>query len=158
PKSWQTYRQGQMIKRWAELCPNVFMYDYLYIMLASAGTPVPLAHKIKRDYPLLKKWGVVGFSCEGRCVLAESGVFPRFLRARMMWAVTLDADALKKQFSASWYGAAAEPMRSFWTELEKDIANTRMLGHEDRVLPYVYSAELMKYLASCLQSAEQFAQ
>ena len=56
-----------MIRRWAELCPNVFMYDYTYIMLASAGTPVPLARKHLHDMPLLKKWGVIGFHDEGLC-------------------------------------------------------------------------------------------
>ena len=79
PLSWQAVRQGQMLKRWCELCPNVFMYNYTYIMLASGGTPVPLARKYRRDMPLLKKWGVIGFNDEGRRVLAESGVAPPYL-------------------------------------------------------------------------------
>lgn len=157
PKHWQTFRQGQMIKRWAELCPNVFMYDYTYLMLASAGTPVPLARKVRRDYPLLKKWGVIGFSCEGRCVLAESGILPRYLRARMMWDAGLDADKLFDEFFTTWYGAAAKPGRAFWDALEKAIEETRMVGHEDRVLPYVYTPVLLKELEGHAAEAEKLA-
>ena len=46
PHSWQTVRQGQMIQGWTKLSRNVFLYDYDYIMLVSAGTPLPLARSI----------------------------------------------------------------------------------------------------------------
>jgi hypothetical protein len=157
PRSWQTFRQGQMIRQWAGLCPNVFMYDYTYIMLASAGTPVPLARKHRRDMPLLKKWGVIGFSDEGRTVLAESGIVPRYLRARMMWDAGLDADALLDDFFRRWYGAAARPARSFWDALEKAVAETPMLGHEDRILPYVYTPALLAELGKHVAEAEKLA-
>jgi hypothetical protein len=157
PRSWQTYRQGQMIRRWAELSPNVFMYDYTYIMLASAGTPVPLARKHRRDMPLLKKWGVIGFSDEGRTVLAESGIAPRYLRAKLMWNAHLDADTVLDDFFGKWYGAAAKPARAFWDALEEAIEKTPMLGHEDRILPYVYTSELLADLAKHITAAEQLA-
>jgi hypothetical protein len=157
PRSWQTVRQGQMIRRWCELCPNVFMYDYTYIMLASGGSPVPLARKHRHDMPLLKKWGVIGFNDEGRRVLAESGVAPPYLRARMMWDAGLDADAVLADFFSKWYGAAAAPARAFWDALEKTLEETPMLGHEDRILPYVYTPELIAELARHVADAARLA-
>jgi hypothetical protein len=157
PHHWQAYRQGQMLKRWTELCPNVFMYDYTYIMLASAGTPVPLARKHRRDMPLLKKWGVIGFADEGRLVLAESGIAPTYLRARLMWNANLDADAVLDDFFTKWYGPTAKAARAFWDALEKAIETTPIVGHEDRILPYVYTPELMAELARHVADAEKLA-
>jgi hypothetical protein len=157
PHSWQTYRQGQMIRRWAKMCPNVFMYNYQYIMLASAGTPVPLARKYKRDMPLLKKWGVIGFADEGRSVLAEAGIAPRYLRAQMMWNASLDADGLLDDFFSKWYGAASKPARAFWDALEDAMEKTPLLGHEDRILPPIYTPKLMADLAKQVALAEKQA-
>jgi hypothetical protein len=158
PRSWQAVRQGQMIKRWSELCKNVFMYDYTYIMLASAGTPVPLARKHAHDMPLLKKWGVIGFSDEGRRVLGESGIAPPYLRAKLMWNAGLDADAVLDDFFTKWYGPAARPARAFWDALEKTMETTPLLGHEDRILPYVYSPELVAELDRHVALAEKLAE
>jgi len=157
PRSWQTYRQGQMIKRWAELSRNVFLYDYTYIMLASAGTPAPLARKHRRDMPLLKKWGVIGFADEGRTVLMESGIYPRYLRAQMMWDANLDADGVLADFFTTWCGPAAKPARAFWDALELAMESTPMLGHEDRIMPYVYTPELMAELDKQIARAEKLA-
>jgi len=157
PRSWQTVRQGQMLRRWCELCPNVFMYNYTYIMLASGGSPVPLARKYRRDMPLLKKWGVIGFFDEGRRVLAEAGIAPPYLRARMMWDASLDADAMLDDFFTKWYGPAAVPARAFWDALEKMLEETPMLGHEDRILPYVYTPELIAELTQHVQAADKLA-
>ena len=121
PHSWQTVRQGQMIQGWTKLSRNVFLYDYDYIMLVSAGTPLPLARKYRRNMPLLKKWGVIGFANETRTVLMESGIYPRYLRARLMWDADLDAEALLADFFTRWYGPAAKPARAFWDALEAAI-------------------------------------
>jgi hypothetical protein len=157
PRSWQTVRQGQMLRRWTKLCPNVFMYNYQYIMLASAGTPVPLARKYKRDMPLLKKWGVIGFADEGRSVLGEAGIAPRYLRAQMMWNAGLNADALLDDFFTKWYGAAHKPARAFWEALEKALEETPLIGHEDRILPYIYTADLLAELDKHIALAEKQA-
>jgi len=157
PLSWQTVRQGQMLERWGQLCPNVFMYNYTYIMLASGGTPVPLARKYRHDMPLLKKWGIIGFYDEGRRVLAESGIAPPYLRARLMWDAGQESDAILDDFFTKWYGPAAKPARAFWDALEKTIESTPMVGHEDRILPYVYSRELLEELEKHLSASEMAA-
>jgi hypothetical protein len=157
PRSWMTLRQGKMIERWASMYKNVYMYNYLYYMLAGCGAPIPLAHKHMHDMPLYKKWGVVGFSDEGRTIRGESGVFPTYLRARMMWNADLDAKAEMEEFFANWYGPAKAPAMAFWEELENTFETTPWLGHEDRILPYVYSPELVAKLEQHLKQAETLA-
>lgn len=157
PRSWQTLRQGEMIRQWASMYKNVYMYNYIYYMLAGCGAPIPLAHKHMHDMPLYKKWGVVGFSDEGRTVRGESGIFPTYLRARMMWDANLDAKALMDEFFSNWYGPAAEPAKAFWEELENTFETTPWLGHEDRILPYVYSDELISKLEKHIQKAESLS-
>jgi hypothetical protein len=157
PRSWMTLRQGEMIRRWASMYENVYIYNYIYYMLAGCGAPIPLARKHMHDMPLYKKWGVVGFSDEGRVVRGETGVFPTWLRARMMWEANLDATALMNEFFTNWYGAAKVPAMAFWEELEDTFENTPWLGHEDRILPYVYSQELIARLEQHIRKAEALA-
>jgi hypothetical protein len=157
PRSWMTLRQADMIEQWAKMYDNVYMYNYIYYMLAGCGAPIPLAHKTARDMPLYKKWGVVGFSDEGRVVRGETGVFPTWLRARMMWDAGLDAKALMNEFFTNWYGPAAKPAMAFWEELENTFETTKWLGHEDRILPYVYSDALVQKLEKHIKDAEAAA-
>lgn len=157
PKSWQMARQGQMLRQWREVCPHIFMYNYAYATITSAGTPVPLSRKHCRDLPLLKQWGIVGFLDEWRAVHAESGIYPRYLRAHLMWDAGLDADALLAEFFADWYGQAAQPARAFWDALERALEETPLLGHDDRILPFVYTPELIARLDQHVAEAERLA-
>lgn len=157
PRSWQTNLQGKMIEGWAKQYKNVYMYNYIYWMLAGSGAPIPLAHKHMHDMPLYKKWGVVGFDDEGRTMRGESGVFPTYLRARMMWDASLDGKKEMDEFFANWYGPAAKPAMAFWEELENTFENTPWIGHEDRILPYVYSQDLVDRMEKHLKEAEALA-
>jgi hypothetical protein len=78
----QKVRQGQMLRRWCELCKIVRIYGYNYNMLVSGLTPVPEFTKLRRDFPLMKKWGVMGFPDESRNVWAEAGIASLYLRIR----------------------------------------------------------------------------
>jgi len=157
PISWMTMQQGKMIEEWARQYKNVFMYNYIYYMLAGCGAPIPLAHKTAHDMPLYKKWGVIGFGEEGRVVRGETGVFPSYLRARMMWDADLNVKKEMDEFFTNWYGPAAKPGTAFWEELENTFEKTPWLGHEDRILPYVYSQALVDMLEKHLKEAEALA-
>ena len=155
PKAWQSVRQGQMLREWSRLCKNVWVYNYDYTMLASALTPVPRVSKLRRDFPLMKKWGGMGFSNESRHVWMEEGIATKYLRAKLAWNADVDVDALLDDFYARWYGKAAKPARAFWEALEKVIRETPMQGHEDRILPFVYTPELVAELERHVAGAER---
>ena len=154
---WMRKREGQMLKRWAEMCDNVWVYGYNHGMLVSALTPVPMVHKLRRDFPLMKEWGVMGFYDQTRFALAECSMQGRYIRAKLEWNANADVDALLDDFYAKWYGSAAKPMRAFYDALENAIEETPMHGHEDRILPEVYTPELMGDLDRQIITAEELA-
>ena len=99
PRSWMTVRQYHMLEDWCSMYDNVFIYNYLYFNLVGCGAPpIPLSRRHMVEMPMLKKLGVVGFWDEGRTVRGEGGVFPNYLRARMMWDADLDAGALSDEY------------------------------------------------------------
>jgi hypothetical protein len=157
PHCWQKVRQGQMLQRWAAMCPNVWIYGYNYQMLVSGLTPLPEFTKLRRDFPLMKKWGVMGFHDESRNVWAEAGIASRYLRARLEWDADAAVDAVLDDFFARWYGPAAEPMKDFYVALDQRIAESDVHGHEDRCLPDLYTAELLERLGKDVAGAEQQA-
>jgi hypothetical protein len=154
---WQKVQQGQMLGRWAELCPNVWIYGYNYNMLVSGLTPLPEFTKLRRDFPLMKKWGVIGFHDENRNVWAEAGIASRYLRAQLEWQAEADVDAILDDFFSRWYGSAARPMKAFYLALDEAVTRTPIHGHEDRIMPEVYTPELLARLKELIAQAEQFA-
>jgi hypothetical protein len=158
PKSWQSVRQGQNLRRWASMCDKVWVYGYDYTMLTTGLTPVPVTRKIAHDLPLMQKWGVIGFHSESRNVWMESGILTRYLRARLQWNTSLDVKGLAQDFYSHWYAAAATPAMAFWDAIEQVIEGTHLLGHEDRVLPYVYTPELIAALEGHVAEAERLAE
>ncbi len=155
PNSWQMERQAQLMKRWSQLNNKVWIYGYDYTMLVSGLTPVPTIHRLAHDFPLMKKWGVVGFNDETRNVWAESGIFRKYLRANLEWNADANVQKLADDFYSKWYGAAAKPGAAFWGDLADAIENTPVQGHEDRILPWVYTPELMQKLAADIAAEEQ---
>ena len=155
PHCWQKVRQGEMLRRWCSLCKNVWIYGYNYQMLVSCLTPLPETRKLRRDFPLMKKWGVMGFMDETRNTWAECGIASRYLRALLEWNADIDVDSVLGDFYQHWYGAAARPMQAFYDAIEDAIEKTPLHGHEDRMLPPVYSPALMAALPGHLAEAER---
>jgi hypothetical protein len=154
---WQKVRQGQLLRRWRELSRNVWVYNYQYQMHVSALTPLPETRKLRRDLPLLKEWGVIGFFDEARNQWMENGIASRYLRAQLLWNAHADAEAILTDFYRRWYGAAAGPARAFYEDLEDAIEKSPMHGHEDRILPEIYTPALMTELERQLRRAESLA-
>jgi hypothetical protein len=157
PKSWLMRRQGEMLREWCRQSDRVWLYNYEEIMLVTALTPLPLTRKLARDFPLLKKWGCIGFADEARNQWAECGIQTKYIRSRLMWDANADAKALLDDYFSRWYGPAAAPSRAFWEDIEEAIESSTYLGHEDRILPYIYTSQLMTKLAAHLAEAEKLA-
>lgn len=153
-----TQRQYSMLKDWTRMYDNVWMYAYLYYNLIGCGAPpIPLARRHMREMPILKELGLAGFFDEGRTVRGEAGIFPTYLRARMMWDADLDAQALMEEYFTRWYGPAAAPAFAFWDEMERTIESSIWSGNEDHMLSLVYTPELVEKIASHLERAEALA-
>lgn len=157
PKSWQQVMQGQMLKRWGEICPRVFVYNYNFPMLVTGLTPMPLTRKIARNTPLMKKWGIVGFEDEQTFPWMAHGITSFYLRAKLYWHAGDDAKAILNDYFDKWYGPAAKPSQAYWDAIEDALESTPLLGHEDRILPYVYTDKLVASLEKSEREAEDLA-
>jgi len=157
PKSWQQQIQGQMLQRWAKLSPRVFVYNYNFPMLVTGLTPMPLTRKIAKNTKLMHQWGIMGFEDEQTFPWMAHGITSFYLRARMYWNANTDAEAYLDDYFDKWYGPAAKHSKAYWNELEDTFENTRLLGHEDRVMPYVYTDKMMDEMEKHQKKAEEEA-
>lgn len=157
PKCWQMHRQGQMVRQWCRLSDKVWIYNYNYTMLVSKGTITPMVHRIRRNIPLLKQWGVIGFHDQDEEDWSLTGIPTRLVRARLEWDVETDVDAVLDDFYAKWFGRAAAPMKAYYTALEEAFETSPRHGHEDVILPAIYTEPLMKKLDGSIRSAEALA-
>ena len=55
-------------------------------------------------------------------------------------------EATLSEYFRLWYGPAAESAQAYWDALEECMQSTRLLGHEDRILPFVYTQSLVEEL------------
>ena len=88
---------------------------------------------------------------------AESGIGSRYLRAKLEWDADADVDALLDDFFSQWYGPAGKVMRAYYYRLDQAITESPVHGHEDRVLPELYTRELLAALRRDLTQAERLA-
>ena len=155
---WHGHREADILRGWLDLTPNVWVYNYDFRMMTSALTPLPEVTRLRRNLPLLKEMGVLGFINETRCVWVETGIPSRYLKARLAWDVDLDVDAVLNEFYTLWYGQAAAPARGFWDDLEKAVQDADVHIHDDRrALATLYTPSLMESLEQRVAEAEAAA-
>ena len=155
PRSWHGQIMGGQIQRWCELSKHVFLYEYNATMLVTALSPVPQTRKVSENYRLFKKWGLAGFFNETTFPYFQDGIATRYVRANLMWNPDADLPDLLDDFYGAWYGPAAKPAAAFWTAIEDALLNSPLLGHEDRILPFVYSDDLINALENHCRQAEK---
>lgn len=155
--SWHSTIHGRTLQRWCELNKRVWIYGYNYNMLVSCLTPCPTVRKITHNIKQMRDWGVIGFADETRQAYMEHGIPTYYLRARLEWNAALDVPTTLAEFFTLWYGKAAQPAQAFWEALEERMQKSPLLGHEDRILPYVYTPELIATLEKCVADGERLA-
>lgn len=158
PGCWQMQRQGQMLRQWGRLCDKVWVYGYNYTMLVRKGTLTPMVSRVRRNLPLMRTWGLLGFHDEDESDWSLTGIPTRLARAALEWDTTADVDGLLDDFYARWFGRAAGPMKAYYDALEHAFASTTAHGHEDVVLNRIYTPALMKSLERSILRAEARAQ
>ncbi|NQU39010.1 MAG: DUF4838 domain-containing protein [Lentisphaerae bacterium] len=157
PRSWHSQVIAEETRRWCELNPRVYLYNYNLTMLVTLLTPVPQVQKMAINYRYLKQWGLLGFANETRLPIMEEGIITRYMRAQLMWDPNLDLQATLDDYHEHWYGPAATPGAAFWKAIETCILDSPMLGHEDRILPFIYTPELLQTLEAHCVAAEALA-
>jgi hypothetical protein len=157
PKCWEMQRQLQVLKRWCQLCDKVWIYGYNYTMLVGKGTLTPQEKRIAADIPLVKEAGSIGFSDQEWKDMSQLGIPTYLTRFALEWNTKTDVKALLNDFYEKWFGPAAEPMRDYYETLENAFDNAAAHGHEDVILPLVYTPAVIARLATDIKKAEAAA-
>lgn len=150
---WQMDRQLKMLKRWCKLSNKVFWYNYNYCMLISKNTISPMVSRLKQNFPHWKEAGVWGFSDQDEVDWSTTGITTRYVRGRMYWDADADVDAMLDDYFEKWFGASGPALQEYYDLLEDAFSSANVHGHEDTVLPIVYSDELMAKLGPLMEEA-----
>ena len=120
----------QLLQRWSEVMQGrVVIYDYDQGMLVWRDMPNPSHMAFRHDVKVYRDAGILGVDTECRNAIAT--VFTNlFFRGQLLWNPDADVDALLKEFYPNFYGPAAEPMRAYWTAINRAWEDSIVQEHE----------------------------
>ncbi len=143
------------IKAWSRIAPQLMIYDYDPHADLSRF-PFWNVHSLRENMPLYHKYGVIGFTTEAHNTFLRTGL-NYYIRAKLMWDVNADVDALLDDFYKNFFGPAAGPMKHFIESIES------MLEHSPTHLrwtssgtdwPEIFDANQVNKIGAYLDQAE----
>jgi len=120
---WSRQMFGSMLRRWAELTAGQGFYEYDPHDWSHLQRPAWGSQRIAEDLWLLKQVGGWGYSNEGQMAWLSTGL-NYYVRAKLAWDLKQDPAALEKDFFRRFFGPSAEPMRRYYTAVEKALQGT----------------------------------
>lgn len=157
PKCWQMREQYNMLKQWCKISDKVWVYGYNYTMLVSKATLTPMTRRVRSTVPMVKAAGSIGFFDQEEADMSLLGIPIYVARMALEWDTKADVDAILADFYRKWFGAAAKPMQEYYNALEAAFDTAPVHGHEDVILPEIYTPKLMARLENAIRQAEQAA-
>lgn len=115
-------RQLRTLQAWSRITPKMLVYDYDPHADLSR-MPFWRSRAIASDMRLYHKNNVVGFTTEGYNTFFRTGL-NYYIRARCMWDVNANPDALLADYYKGFFGPAAEPMQQFGESIESMLQAT----------------------------------
>lgn len=116
PTDFSSLRQLRILRSWSRITPTMLIYDYDPHADLSR-MPFWRSRAIAADMKLYRANHVVGFTTEGNNTFFRTGL-NYYIRAKCMWDVNADVNALLDDFYASFFGPAAAPMKRFCEGIE----------------------------------------
>jgi hypothetical protein len=155
PKCWRRQESMGILKQWCKLSPHVDMYDYNPGFLLGSFVPERDVANFAVNAKLYKATGMKGIRAEGRKAFMQTWI-SYYVRGKLMWDVTADAEAIKKDFYTTFFGSEAGPhVQAWWDECEKALAATTMHCHEDWLVNHVYTVPFTKKLHELVEKASK---
>jgi hypothetical protein len=158
PRCWQRQDYEEILKRWTNLCP-VIIYDYDPGVWVE-NLPFPALHNLKHDMPIFKERGAWGFWTEGQNTWLRTHL-NYYIRAKLMWNVNDDVDALVRDYCEAFYGKAADAIERYIWAVEDAVDRTEVHAYwrTNEEIPWrlIFSGVLVKELDETLKQAAQFA-
>ncbi|HZG08110.1 MAG TPA: DUF4838 domain-containing protein [Allosphingosinicella sp.] len=148
---------GDMVRNWAAVTNGrLAVYDYDQGMLVWRDLPNPSHSVFAHDVKHYRNAGILGIGTESRGAFATT-FLNLFFRGQLMWNPDADVGALLERFYDDFYGAAAAPMRRYWSAIFSAWDATRVTEHEYPAIPAIYTSDLVQALGRELRRAEALA-
>jgi hypothetical protein len=122
PTCWQRKLYKQVLDRWTDAVDFVLIYDY-DPGNSLVNLPFPALHNLRYDIPYFKQRGVWGFWTEGTNTWFVTHL-NYYVRAKLMWDVETDVDALVRDYCEKFYGRAAKDVETYIQTLEDAVEHT----------------------------------
>jgi len=105
------------IVRWSELSDNLQVWDYV-VQFSNLVSPFPNLHVLQPDMRFFRNHHVTAMFSQGnRECCGELAELRTYLLAHLQWDPDRDTAALTERFLRAYYGAAAEPIGQYISEM-----------------------------------------
>ena len=156
-KCWQRTLYKQLLDRWTDMLNCVFIYDY-DPGNSLVNLPFPAIHNLKRDMPYFKSRGTWGFWTEGTNSWMVTHL-NYYLRAKLMWDVEVDVEALVDDYCQKFYADAADMIAEYIWTLESAVEKTVSHQTWGRLMQWrTIFPPVQKKLDSLMSQAENLVQ
>ncbi|PYI54028.1 hypothetical protein DLM86_15915 [Paenibacillus flagellatus] len=116
------YAYNEKLKAWAQKTKNIVVYNY-YGSFPSSAYERPIAEKVQADMRYYRELGILGVLPETTVDAGNEAwgvnALQYWLFNKLFWNPDEDIEALKAEFIAKAYGAAAEPMARYYDLIEQ---------------------------------------
>lgn len=151
-KLWQ-----EEIRGWARLSPKLGFYMYNY-NLADSLLPLSKTDFYKRIADEVNRANIEQLAWIFESIDTWSAHAPLFyLSVRLSWNSHLDVDREMERFYSGFYGAAADPMRSYWTRLDRVYASVNSHSGSSYGMHKFWTPDVLKASRADLDRAAQLA-
>ena len=157
PKDIFSQRYVHTLQAWARICPRLMVYDYELSDLTRM--PFWTVPAIQQNIPFYQRYHVIGFATEAINAPMRTGL-NYYIRAKLMWDVHADVDALLKDFYAKFFGPAAPPMQRFIEGIQQmKTSSTDHITWSHNFFDYslIYPPDKLKALGPNLDQADALA-
>jgi len=153
PNSPSRQRLAQIIDDWAAIAQRFGYRTYNY-NLAESMTPYSKLATWRHDIPYLAERGAIGINVESFATW-DLNLPTLYLSIRLAYHPYADADVILDDLFASFYGAAAEPMREYWLRIDDAWQDLPTESGSIYSLHLVWTAERLDALDRLLAAAER---
>jgi len=108
---------------WSKLASGLVAYDYDPHDWNHSQKPFWRSQGVAADMRFAKKIGGWGYSDEGMMAWLVTGL-NYYVRGKLAWDLNQDVTALENDFFSNFFGPASAPMKSYYTGIEKALADT----------------------------------
>ncbi|MDP7277359.1 MAG: DUF4838 domain-containing protein [Planctomycetaceae bacterium] len=145
----------EMLYKWAKVMQGrLSIYDYDQGMLVWRDIPNPSHQSFRRDVKHYRRAGVLGVNTESRNAIATTFI-NLYLRSRLLWNPDADVDELLADFYPRFYGAAAAPMKIYWSTIFDAWEKSICTEHEYFLATAIYTPRVIGILRKQLEDAER---